>query len=128
MSTKPSSNTAAAVERRIRRFFDLLNDEQFEKCYQMIDPRIRDRATSVTLLQYIDSAKRFREKSGRLDLLSVDVESHENEPSPLYEDRDFSIGKSVCHVRSGKTIEFQERWVREGRSWYTRATGFVTTD
>jgi hypothetical protein len=50
---------------------------------------------------------------------------HENEPTQLYEGRDFAIGKTSWTDRHGEQHVFSERWVREDRLWYTRSTGFV---
>jgi hypothetical protein len=55
------------------------------------------------------------------------VDLHLREPSVLYEDRDFATGKTIWEDKSGGRHSFLERWVRDGRTWYTRSSGFVTS-
>jgi hypothetical protein len=122
MKTKTAT---ASIERRIKQFYGFLNSGEVERCYQMIDPRVRAESTSVTLLQYANSLRVFRETTGRLELAEIHVQLHVGEPSRLYEGRDFAVGTTVYEDQHGQRHTFQERWVREGRIWYTRSTGFV---
>lgn len=125
MKTKPE-NLTAAIHRRIKRFYHLLNEEKVDKCYLMIDPRLRKQASSVTLLQYANSLKRAREKIGKLDMVAIRVRPYVGIASRLYEGRDFAVGTAVCRGSRGRQFVFQERWVRDGRLWFTRSTGLVS--
>jgi len=93
----------------------------------MIDPRVRHKPESVTLLQYSNSVAEFLDRVGSLSLVDLDLDVHLHERNILYENRDFALGKSVFDDARGQRRVFSERWVREGRSWYTRSTGFVTS-
>lgn len=128
MSTHVDNATAAAVERRIRLFYDHFNEDQIEKCYGMLDPSIRHDSNGVTLHQYTTSVRRFREHLGKVTVLSVSIELHEDEPTELFKGRDFAIGTSNCREASGAERTFQERWVRDGRSWFTKCTGYVLSN
>lgn len=119
---------SSSLKRRIHQYYKLLNERDFERCHEMIDPRVRRQPESVTLLHYADSAAEFLEKCGGLRIVQSDIDLHLQEPSVLYEGRDFAVGKSVCEDAHHQRHVFAERWVREGRSWYTRSTGFVTPD
>lgn len=118
----------SSLNRRIHQYYKLLNERNFERCHEMIDPRVRRRPESVTLLQFANAATEFLDQCGGLRCVGADVELHLQEPNVLYEGRDFAIGKSICEDIRHEKYVFAERWVREGRSWYTRSTGFVTKD
>jgi hypothetical protein len=118
-------STRASLRRRIRQFYELLNEGDFVHCHQMIDPRIRQKPESVTLLQYENSLHKFFKSIGKIKVVRVDVDLHLNEPSQLYEQRDFAVGQTCWRDKRGEEHIFNERWVREGRIWYTRSTGFL---
>ena len=116
----------SALERRIRGFYDSLNGRDFERCHRMIDPRLRDAPASVTLFQYGNALRQFLDQFGSLNVMEVQFTLHLNEPNKLYEGRDFAVGKTVWSDQAGEWHAFSERWVRNGRAWYTRSTGFIT--
>lgn len=124
MTTK-AKNRPTAVKRRIQHFYRLLNEGAFARCFVMIDPRIRVDPASVTLYQYENSLRQFLTHFGRVEMVEIRVQLHLNESSKLYEGRDFAVGQTIWADRFGERHVFSERWVREGRSWYTRSTGFV---
>jgi hypothetical protein len=125
MSTKLATKQLS-IKRRIRQFYDLLNRHDFNRCFQMIDPRIRRTPTSVTIFQYENSLAQFLEAHGSITIQDIEIMLHLGEPSTLYENRDFAIGKTTWLNEAGEPQVFLERWVREGRAWYTRSTGFVS--
>jgi hypothetical protein len=104
----------------------LLNDRDFGRCHRMIDPRVRAKPSSVTLFQYQNSLSQFVGCFGSVSILGISISLHLNEPSKLYEGRDFAVGETTWMDQTGERHVFLERWVREGRAWYTRSTGFVT--
>lgn len=117
----------SALKRRIRRLYERLNANDFAGCHQMIDPRVRDQPTSVTLLQYENAARDFLAKTGGVKVMKVEITLHIAEPSKLYEDRDFAVGQTCWQDEYGQEHMFNERWVREGRTWFTRCTGFLAS-
>jgi|SRR6516225_5489163 len=94
----------------------------------MIDPVVRDNPASVTLLQYVTALKNFLVVVGKIRIQQIDMELHLDEPSKLYDDRDFAVGQSVWLDQAGVENVFQERWVKQGKSWFTRSTGFVVPE
>jgi hypothetical protein len=125
MKTK-AQTTHSSLRRRIRQFYKLLSERQFAHCHEMIDPRVRRKPTSVTLLQYTNAAADFVDRHGSFTVVELSVDLHLGEPSALYEGRDFAVGKTICEDSRGEQHVFSERWVRDGRTWYNRCTGFVT--
>lgn len=91
----------------------------------MIDPRIRLKPSSVTLFQYENALREFLDCVGSVNLIEIKMQLHLNEPSELYEGRDFAIGKTSWVSAAGERDVFLERWVWDARAWYTRSTGFV---
>ncbi len=114
-----------SLEKRIRLFYSLLDERKFTECYRMIDPVVRDRPSSVTLYQYENCLRAFLDHYREIGIREIDITLHLDEPSPLYNDRDFAVGQTTWEDGLGAEHTFQERWVREGRSWYTRSTGFL---
>jgi hypothetical protein len=125
MTTKASTQLAL-LERRVGQFYDLVSRKEFEKCYAMIDPQVRENPGSVTLLQYQRSLESFLNYFGKVDVQRLRLDLHLDEPNRLYADRDFAVGETVWTDEAGEEHIFSERWVRDGRSWYTRSTGFLT--
>jgi hypothetical protein len=125
MSTRTDTKQSA-LTRRIRHFYDLLNGGDFGQCRKMIDPRVRAKSSSVTLFQYQSALNQFAVRFGPIEILDISISVHLNEPSKLYEGRDFAVGETTWEDQRGQRHVFAERWVREGRLWYTRSTGFVT--
>lgn len=125
MSTR-TENRQSSLKRRIRQFYQLLNQRDFGRCHQMIDPRVRLKPSSVTLFQYENALRQFLDQFGAVHVLGISLDLHINEPSALYEGRDFALGKTTWADEAGERHVFAERWVREERAWYTRSTGFVT--
>ena len=116
----------SSLKRRIRQFYELLNDGDLARCYKMIDPQVRAKPTSVTLFQYQNALDQFLARFGPIRIQRVRIDLHVNEPADLYEGRDFAVGETTWVDRTGGRRIFTERWVREGRAWYTRSTGLVT--
>jgi hypothetical protein len=118
-------NQEGALRRRIEQFYELLNQQDFTRCHRMIDPRVRAQARSVTLLQYTNALRDFVAAVGPIAVERIDLDLHLDEPSALYEDRDFAVGETWWKGEDGQSRRFAERWVRDGRTWFTRNTGFV---
>jgi len=123
--TSKTATSQFSVKRRIRQLYDRINQRDFKRCFQMIDPQIRQVPTSITFYQYESAVAQYLEIHGSITITEVDVKLHIDEPSTLYQDRDFALGKTTWLNEAGEVQYFLERWVREGRAWYTRSTGFV---
>jgi hypothetical protein len=125
MTTKAVSSRTS-LSRRIRQFYNLLNKGAFAQCYLMIDPRVREKPTSVTLLQYENALRRFLESVGSVEVKQIrDVELHLDEPNKIYEGRPFALCKTIWADKTENCFQFTERWVCEKSIWYTRSTGLI---
>jgi hypothetical protein len=119
---------ATALRRRIQKFYNLLNHGEYEKCFLMVDPVLREDPTSITALRYAKSLESFREWSGGVNILEIrPLRLHLNEPNRQYDNRDFALTEIDWEDKQGEQHTFKERWVRDRRGWwFTRGTGFIT--
>jgi hypothetical protein len=123
--TAQAASRRASLKRRVRQLYESLNKRDFSRCHQMIDPRVRLKPSSVTLYQYENALREFLDCVGCVSVIAIELDLHLSEPSKLYGGRDFAVGKTTWEDRAGQQRVFSERWVREGRTWYTRSTGFI---
>src|SRR5713226_2318203 len=135
MKTKTKAKTrtfraATALKKRIQEYYRRLNARDFQWCYRAIDPAIRDQATSVTFLQFASSLARFLDYCGSVSVRpnGIAIQLHQDEPNSLYENRDFAVVRVLWHDSTGDWRHFHDRWVQNGRSWYSRTTGLVTPE
>lgn len=119
-------NLHATIKRRIREFYRRLNRRQFGRCYSLIDPRLRDNPGTVTLFQYEKALGEFLDQIGEVQIREITIHGvHLNEPSKLYEGRDFALCKVVWQDSAGEEHSFSERWVHVESKWYNRSTGLL---
>ncbi|HVA48880.1 MAG TPA: hypothetical protein VNH11_21115 [Pirellulales bacterium] len=127
MSEQPTNvlTETKRLRHRIKRLYDLLNERKFDKCFEIVDPRLRT-AGKITLELYQSSLSHFIEKYGPLHVLRIDgLKLHIDVPA-RNEDRDFAYALVVAQDAKGREMAFRERWVRESDGfWYTRKLGLV---
>ena len=124
-----ADNAREALRRRIRRFYTLLNRRNFVDCFHMIDPRVLGQPGGITFLHYIQSLNSFLEQAGAVTGVRIQITGlHLNEPTKLYEKRDFAIASTKWKDSNGNEHKLSERWVLEDDNWYTRSTGLVWTE
>lgn len=112
---------------RIKRFYDLVNEEDWEECFALIDPKLRS-ARKITFEDYADTLTAFFAAFGPLEEVSVSgLKLYSDVRSKLYGDRDFAQGLVVLKDREPRPHSLQERWVKatDGR-WYSRMIGLVS--
>lgn len=110
---------------RIRQMYELLNERKFDKCFEIIDPRVRE-AGSIQFDAYQICLSRFVEKYGPLRVLRIgDLKVH-LKVTDRERDRDFAYALVFAHDKMGREMELKERWVRDADGlWYTLKTGLV---
>jgi hypothetical protein len=131
MKTKTKrTQVAAALKKKILQYYRHLNAGNFHWCYRAIDPPIRSQSTSVTYFQFASSLERFLNHYGgvRVKSTGIEVQLHQDEPNSLYQNRDFAVVKVLWQDKADKMHLFHERWVRNGRSWFSRCTGLITPE
>ena len=114
------------VARRIGEFYKAMNAMDFARCFRMIDPEVRKSPRSVTLNNYVNSLRTFMTKFGKIDVQSIEIAIHSHEKTRLYGEREFAVGQTSWIDEHGEPHVFEERWVKNMRTWFTRSTGLVT--
>ena len=72
LQTGTQSLEKAILQDRIKSFYDLLNERQWQECFNFIDPKLKDEGR-ITLDDYIGSLTSFFAKSGPLENLAIGV-------------------------------------------------------
>ena|SRR6266851_2384485 len=129
MKTKTKRAPAATdLKKRIQEYYRHLNAGDFQRCYNAIDPDIRNQATSIAFIPFALSLERFLKHFGKVTVKSnnIEIQIHRPGPSALYQNREFAVVRVPWLDQEGNSHQFQDRWVRGGRTWYSRCTGMVT--
>jgi hypothetical protein len=118
------STEEAKVQRRIRRFYNLFAQRQFDKCYEMLDPQLRRETVDQT--KYIRSLESFFKSFGPIsviDVADVDVRSLTNSGHDH-----FAYAITIWRDKQHERHLLKERWVKSGRQWFSRRAGLVVPD
>src|SRR5437763_12303050 len=99
--SNPTKHRRDYLIRRIRQFYKLLNSRAFDRCHQLIDPRVRLKPSSVTLFQYQNALRDFLQHVGSVTILETQIQLHRVKPSAWYEDRDFAVGRAIWSDEAG---------------------------
>jgi hypothetical protein len=114
------------VARRIGEFYKSMNARDFDRCYRMIDPEVRKSPRSVTLNNYVGALQTFMNRFGSVEIQTIEITVRSHEKTTLYGDREFAVGQTNWTDKDGEPHVFEERWVKNLRTWFTRSTGLVT--
>ncbi len=122
-----SAETAqrTALKRRLKAFYAALNEKDWDRCLTLVDPRLRA-AGRIDSAKYAASLVRFREHYGPVRpefiklTLYLDAAANKHDPRP------FAYVVVLWQDKHHEYHLFRERWVREGKTWYTRVAGLVT--
>jgi hypothetical protein len=123
-------NSAATREQqelttRIERFYQLLNDQRWKECFELVDPKLRDTG-KVAIGTYSNSLASFFTEHGPLVLQSFDRVRIYDGASNTHDNRDFAYGLVALEDREHHPLKTRERWVKASDGqWYTRMAGMV---
>ncbi len=131
MTKKTPQNGNAAAERaalrnRIKSFYRHLNGHAFDKCWSFLDPDLRQKGR-VEEDKYAKSLSEFLDHYGAVEIVSMTIDlypgvkTHERTQDCAYPLIVWKDAKRVAHL-------FRERWVKDGKTWYTRVVGLVTPE
>ena len=111
-----------SLRRAIRGFYDNYRREKWTLCYDRIDRQLCE-AAKVDFDDYRESLQTFLREYGDVSILVIEVsEIHRSKHDP----RPFAFASIVWRDRSHEFHVFRERWVYDGKRWYTRVVGLVT--
>ena len=113
-----------ALMRRIKAMYDAFNGSLWEKCFAMIDPKLRDQS-KVQLRAYLEQMRAFQEAYGRIRFWETRISLHLDGSSNKHDPRPFAYVYVVWQDDSHGFHMFKERWVKHQGKWYTRVAGLV---
>jgi hypothetical protein len=115
------------LRRRVRAFYRGYNLGEWEKCYRVIDPRLRE-AGRVEVPRYVESLASFKQHHGNITIWHIQVSLHLDVRNGKQEDRPFAYVYVLWQDTRGAVQVFRERWVFDAGRWYTRVVGLVTRE
>jgi hypothetical protein len=115
----------AALRGRLKRFYNLFNQRAWDKCYEYLDPRLRQ-PDKVNFALYAQSLGNFAEHYGDIESWHTDISLHLDASRNKQDPRPFAYVYVFWQDKRHAFHVFRERWVREAGSWYTRVVGLVT--
>jgi hypothetical protein len=113
-----------ALRRRVKQMYDWFNRGLWEKCFALIDPRIREKST-MKLPPYVERLQEFKEAYGAIRPWYVRISLHLDWSSSKHDDGPFAYVHTVWQDKAHGFHMFRERWVRHGKHWFTQVVGLV---
>lgn len=115
------------LRKRIRRFYDLFARGEWQKCYDLLDPGLRD--GTVKFDQYARSLEEFRRYFGPITVTRVE-ELNVGKSAKRNGGEDGRVGYAVVlwHGKDNERRLLRERWVMTGGNWYSRRAGLIVPD
>ncbi len=113
-----------ALRRRVKQMYDWFNRGMWEKCFALIDPRIREQA-KVELSTYTEGLRAFQGAYGAIHPWYVRISLHLDTASSKHDDRPFAYVYVVWQDDAHGFHMFRERWVCHDHRWFTRVAGLV---
>jgi hypothetical protein len=110
---------------RVRRFYKLFNQRAWGKCFDYLDPRLRQ-AGKVERSRYEESLARFLDTYGEVKIWHTDLSLHLDATKNKQDPRPFAFVYIFWQDKRHEFHVFRERWVEEAGDWYTRVVGLVT--
>jgi hypothetical protein len=91
--TEPASEIAAterqSLRRRVRQMYGRLNKRDWDKCYDLIDPKLREKA-AISKSAYADSLRSFIEAYGAIAPWHIRISLHLEKSRNKSDDRPFA--------------------------------------
>ena len=123
----PATVERQAIRRRVRQMYNSFADEGWEKCFSLVDPRLRKKAT-VQFPAYADGLRAFKGIYGSVRPWMIKINLHLDMAASQRDTRQFAYVYVIWQDDANRFHMFQERWVKECGHWYTRVAGLVPAD
>jgi hypothetical protein len=124
--TKPSKESAlkTSLRRRIRNLYRRYNEQDWDSCYQILDPRLREE-NRIDPAVYAESLAAFSSTYGNVDIWHIRLSLHARPGENKNDGRPFAYAYVFWQDDRKALHVFRERWVLDGGRWYTRVVGLV---
>ena len=119
-----SRSDRAALRRRVLGRIHRLNAGQWDQCYEVIDPRLRGKGTPERAA-HAAQLSAFRSEYGSVHPWHTRISLHPGGAKNKQRGRPFAYVYVVWQDAAKGFHLFRERWVKDGRQWYTRVVGLV---
>jgi len=126
-SSKKESLARVALRRRVMRWYAQFNASKWDDCLALVDPRLTSTG-KVKSGPYVESLVRFKTRYGAVHPWHVRVSLHLAGSRQAADSRPFAYVYTVWQDDRHGFHMFRERWVRDGRKWYTEVVGLVVND
>ncbi len=117
-----------ALRRRVHGMLKWFNEERWDKCYSLVDPKLRERG-KVNMQEYADSLAAFKATYGEVRPYVVRINLHlgtsMKRPSKTRDRRPFAYTYIFWQDDENAFHLFRERWVKHDNRWFTRVVGLV---
>jgi hypothetical protein len=113
-----------ALRRRVTRMYEAFNKGLWEKCFALVDPKLRDEAR-IELPTYAAGLQSFSEAWGSINPWHVRINLHLDAAASKRDDRPFAYVYVVWQDDDHGFHMFRERWVKHQGHWFTRVAGLV---
>ena len=120
----PASVERQALRRRVRRMYDWFDEGRWEKCFSLVDPKLREQSR-VQLPTYAAGMQAFKEAYGTVHPWMVRISLHLDESPARQDMRQFAYVYVIWQDDAKRFHMFQERWVKDSDRWFTRVAGLV---
>jgi hypothetical protein len=104
--------------------YDWFNRGLWDKCFSLIDPRLREEG-KVQLPHYSAGLEAFKEVYGTIKPWHVQLSLHLDASSNKQDQRPFAYVYVVWQDEVHGFHMFRERWVKHGGRWFTRVVGLI---
>src|SRR6266516_4109665 len=110
------------VRSRIRRFYNSFAKREWGKCYEFLDPEVRQ--GTVNRVKYVRSLAAFFKSFGPIIVMTIDdIEVHSKVMNNKHDSRDFAYAVVLWQDKRHERHLLRERWVKSGGNWYSRRVG-----
>lgn len=116
-----------ALRRRVMSWYARFNGEKWDECWGFVDPRLTS-AKKVERTPYVASLARFKSRYGAIHTWHVRISLHLTGTRPASDPRPFAYVYAVWQDDRHGFHMFRERWVLDGKKWYTEVAGLVVND
>ena len=113
-----------ALRRRVRQMYGWFDDEGWEKCFSLVDPKLRAQS-KVQFSAYAEGMREFKGVYGRVHPWMIRINLHLDASSSQRDKRHFAYVYVIWQDGANRFHMFQERWVKDSGRWFTRVAGLV---
>lgn len=100
------------LESRIRKFYQLIENSQFERSFDFIDESAKMSPVAMSLHEYVQSMEMIVACYSLITIDEVIMQVHLNERNKEYEGKDYAIGTVIWTDGEAKAKTFSERWIK----------------